>query len=273
MSHSYLRFVAALAFAVFGLALSPALAEVQVPVDAQIVILGEIHDNPSHHAEQARLVADLGPRAVVWEMLGAAQLAQADGVDRADAVAFGAALGWEAAGWPDFAMYHPIFLAAGAATHIGAAAPRAMMRQAMVDGALAALPPQPPLQFDAARALPPLTAEDQAAREAEQATAHCDALPTDLLPGMVEAQRLRDAYMAAAALEALALYGPPVVVITGSGHARNDVAIPAMIRAARPEVTVWSLGQLEADPGPDAPYDAVRVTAPTPRGDPCAAFQ
>jgi hypothetical protein len=95
----------------------------------------------------------------------------------------------------------------------------------------------------------------------------------NLLPGMVEAQRLRDAAMAAAALEALADFGPPVVIITGSGHARTDVGIPAMIRAARPDVSLWSLGQLEADPGPGAPYDAIHVTDPTPRDDPCAAFQ
>ena len=37
---------------------------------------------------------------------------------------------------------------------------------------------------------------EQAAREAEQMAAHCDALPEDILPGFVEAQRLRDAALA-----------------------------------------------------------------------------
>ena len=248
-------------------------ADISVPPDAQIVVLGEIHDNPAHHVEQARLVAEVRPQAVVWEMLSPAQWAAAQTVDTSDAAAFGAALGWEAAGWPDFSMYHPIFLAAGQAEHIPAAVPRDLLRLAMTDGALTALPSQPEALFDAARALPALTAEDQAAREAEQAAAHCNALPDDLLPGMVEAQRLRDAAMAAAALKALAEFGPPVVIITGSGHARTDIGIPAMIRAARPDVSLWSLGQLEADPGPDAPYDAIHVTDPTPRDDPCAAFQ
>jgi uncharacterized iron-regulated protein len=248
-------------------------ADISVPPDAKIVVLGEIHDNPAHHAEQARVVAEVRPKAVVWEMLSPAQWAAAQAVDRTDAVAFGAALGWQAAGWPDFSMYHPIFMAAGQSAHIPAAVPRDQLRLAMTDGALAALPPQPKALFDVTRALPALTAEDQAAREAEQAAAHCNALPADLLPGMVEAQRLRDAAMAAAALEALAEFGPPVVIITGSGHARTDVGIPAMIRAARPDVSLWSLGQLEADPGPAAPYDAIHVTDPTPRDDPCAAFQ
>lgn len=264
---------ASLGFALALIACPVAGAEITVAPGTQIVVLGEIHDNPAHHAEQARLVEQVRPKAVVWEMLSPAQWAAAQRVDRSDPAALGAALGWEAAGWPAFSMYHPIFLAAGQAAHIPAAVPRDQLRLAMTQGALATLPPQPQAIFDAARALPALTAEDQTVREAEQAAAHCNALPDDLLPGMVEAQRLRDAAMAAAALQALADFGPPVVIITGSGHARTDTGIPAMIRAARPDVSLWSLGQLEADPGPEAPYDAVVVTAPTPRDDPCAAFQ
>ncbi len=44
----------------------------------------------------------------------------------------------------------------------------------------------------------PLPEDEQAAREAEQAEAHCGALPAEMLPGMVEAQRLRDAALARA---------------------------------------------------------------------------
>jgi uncharacterized iron-regulated protein len=254
------------------LAANPALAGVMPAADADVVILGEIHDNPAHHAEQARLVGQLRPEAVVWEMLTPGQLAQAAGADRADEAAFGAALGWEAAGWPDFAMYHPIFLASADALHLGGAVPRGELRPVMEKGALAAWGAPVPW-FDAARVLGPLDPEDLDRRKAEQAEAHCNALPVDLLPGMVEAQRFRDATMASAALGALADGKRPVVIITGSGHARTDVGIPAMIRAARPDVTVWALGQVEADPGPDAPYDAVNVTAPAPRQDPCAAFR
>lgn len=260
------------AVCVFLLATFPALAEVVPPVGADVVILGEIHDNPAHHAEQARLVAVIRPQAVVWEMLTPAQLLQAAGADPADAAGFGAALGWEAAGWPDFAMYHPIFIASGTAVHLGGAVPRDQLRPAMDQGALAAFGAATPW-FDPAPALAPLAPDDQAAREVEQAEAHCNALPADLLPGMVEAQRFRDAAMASAALGALAAGQRPVVIITGSGHARTDVGIPAMIRAARPDVTVWSLGQVEADPGPGAPYDAVNVAASPPREDPCAAFR
>ena len=64
----------------------------------------------------------------------------------------------------------------------------------------------------------PLPPEQQEEREALQAAAHCDALPDDMLPVMVGIQRLRDARLAETALEALAMHGAPVVVITGNGH-------------------------------------------------------
>jgi uncharacterized iron-regulated protein len=243
----------------------PACALAQAGVD--ILVLGEVHDNPAHHREQARILAGIRPRALVFEMLAPEAAERAAGIDRADAPALEAALGWNASGWPDFALYHPLFRAAPEAAILGAAVPRDDLRRAMREGAAAAFGPGA-----AAFGLGPLAPADQAAREAEQAAAHCGALPADLLPGLVEAQRLRDAAMAAAALRALETFGGPVAVIAGTGHARTDTGVPAAIRAARPAVRVWALGQTEGDPGPGAPFDAVNVTAPVPRGDPCAAF-
>ena len=37
--------------------------------DADIVVLGEIHDNPEHHRVQAEIVAALAPAALVFEMI------------------------------------------------------------------------------------------------------------------------------------------------------------------------------------------------------------
>lgn len=242
------------------------------PDAADILVLGEVHDNPLHHAEQARLVTAIAPQAVVWEMLTNDQSARLPGIDLTDAAKVEAALGWNASGWPDFAMYHPIFVAGADAVHLGAAVPRSSLRKVMEEGALATWGPLTQA-FDAALALGTLDPSAQAEREREQAEAHCNALPAELLPGMVEAQRYRDARMALTALEALDRGLKPVVIITGNGHARTDVGVPAMIRAARPEVLVWSLGQLETEPGDEAPYDSVNVTPPIERDDPCKAFQ
>lgn len=236
---------------------------------ADVVILGEVHDNPIHHANQARAVAAIRPAALVFEMFGPDEAARAQGVARGDAAALGAALGWEGSGWPDFALYHPIFTAAPDALIAGGSLPRGTVRRAITEGAAAPFGPDA-ARFGLDR---PLDPADQAAREALQAEAHCNALPPELLPGMVAAQRLRDAALARATLEALAAAGGPVVVITGTGHADRLRGIPAALGHAAPDLRVLALGQTEADPGPDAPFDLWIVTDPQPRPDPCAAFK
>ena len=248
-----------------ALFLTPALASAQAGAD--IVVLGEVHDNPAHHLEQARIIAALNPRAMVFEMLPGDAPLRVVGVDRTDSDAMAQALGWADLGWPDYAMYHPIFAAAPGAGLFGAAMPDDAITLAMEQGA-AALIDAGRFGFDLG-ALPPA---DQTAREAEMQDAHCGAMPPGLLPGMVEVQRARDALMAAVALGALERVGGPVVVITGTGHARTDHGVPALIAQARPDLSVWALGQFESDPGPDAPFDAVNITPAAPRGDPCRAF-
>ena len=235
---------------------------------AQVVVLGEVHDNPQHHLNQARAVRALAPAAVVWEMLTPAQAA-AMPEDRSDAAAVAAALGWEGTGWPDFALYFPIVQAAGAARHYGAGVPRVAAREAFGHGAAAVF------GADAARfgLNRPLPVEEAALREADQFAAHCEAMPREMMGGLVEAQRLRDAALARATLQARAETGVPVAVITGSGHARTDWGMPAALAVAAPEVSVLTLGQAESDPGPEAPWDLWIVTEPIERPDPCESLR
>lgn len=235
---------------------------------ADIVLLGEVHDNPAHHDGQAEALVALAPAAIVFEMLTEAQ---ADAVTpglREDPGALAGTLGWAESGWPDFSMYHPLFMAVPGALILGGAVPRDVVRQAIAEGAAAAL------GKDAGRlGLDLPFAEDQQVEAiAELKTAHCDALPPEMLPGMLEAQRLRDAQMAAVALAALDETGGPVAVITGNGHARRDRGVPMYLRTARPSLRVVSLGQLEERTDGAPPFDVWRVTAPAEREDPCAAF-
>lgn len=252
----------------------PALAGQIVAADlaslplADVVILGEVHDNPVHHTHQAQAVAALLPRALVFEMLTSDQAVKVTSDARADLKSLEAALGWEGSGWPDFGMYFPIFAAAPDAVIVGGALPRARIRRAIAEGAASVFGPEA-ARFGLAH---PLAAEDQAAREALQQEAHCNALPPEILGGMVEAQRLRDAVLAQAVVRAVAQTGGPVAVITGTGHARVDEGIPAALALASPALRVLSVGQLEEDPGQDAPFDLWIVTEPVPRADPCAAF-
>jgi len=236
--------------------------------EADIHVLGEVHDNPEHHVRQAEIVARLQPAALVFEMLTPEQARAARGVPRDDAATLSEALGWEGTGWPDFKMYHPIFAAAPEAEIFGAALDRETLTRARIDGAADAFGPEA-TQYG----LVPLPPEDQAAREVEQARAHCDMLPDELLPGMVEVQRMRDAHFARVAVEAFAQAGGPVVVIAGTGHARTDVGIPAALAAARPDLAVVALGQLEQEPEGAVPFDVVAISPGPERDDPCAVFR
>ncbi len=239
--------------------------------DADIVVVGEIHDNPEHHRNEAAIVKALQPAALVFEMI---PQADEDEVNRlrgegAPSAAIAEALDWSESGWPDFAFYAAILEAAPEARVFGAGQPIADVKRAMVEGAAGVFGPDAATYgLDL-----PLDPKEQQAREADQAAAHCDRLPAEMLPGMVEAQRFRDAGLADAALWARTMSGDgQVVVITGSGHADKLHGMPAALAIAAPDIKVLSLGQFEVPPPDPAAYDAV-VLAPAPeRSDPCASL-
>jgi uncharacterized iron-regulated protein len=237
---------------------------------ADVVILGEVHDNPDHHQHQASVLRSLAPKGVAFEMLTPAQADIVNARDRTGA-ALGATLQWDTSGWPPFALYEPVFSALGAARVYGMAVPRDALAAAFEGGPAAGFP------GDAARfgLDRPLPSDEQAGREAMQAEAHCDALPPDMLPGMVAAQRLRDAAFADTVLTAIADTGGPVAVITGTGHARTDWGIPAALRRAAPDLRVLSIGQLEdfGEAPENPPFDLWLITPPADRPDPCAGLR
>ncbi|WP_181164531.1 ChaN family lipoprotein [Amaricoccus solimangrovi] len=239
--------------------------------DADIVVLGEVHDNPAHHVNQAEIVAALRPAALVFEMIPQADEEKvnelrATGAGRA---AIAAALEWDQGGWPDFAYYWRILTAAPRAQVFGAEQPRADVRRATLEGAAGVFGPDAS-NYGLDQPLPPA---EQRLREAEQAKAHCDLLPPERLPGMVEAQRFRDAGLADAAIWARTMTGGgQVVVIAGSGHADKLRGMPALLSYAQPGLRVVTLGQFEADPENAGDYDAL-ILAPAPaREDPCAGL-
>ena len=176
-------------------------------------------------------------------------------------------------------MYHAILVAAPEAEIFGGAVPTEDVRRAVEEGAAAV--------FGVASGIfgidTPLPADQLAARIALQDAAHCDALPDDLLPGMVEAQRLRDAALARAAVEAVGemrqgQFLRRVVVITGNGHAREDWGMPEMLARAYPEsgedrLRIATFAQFEGAAPEDPPYRHWVVTKAAEREDPCAVFR
>ena len=265
-----------------ALSLSAGLAVSARPIDAtdlydlpsaDIVVLGEVHDNPVHHAHQAITIDALVPSALVFEMLTAEAAARATPPGaRASYAALRAALDWDSSGWPDFSLYYPLFAAAPDAAILGADIPRARVRRALELGAATVFGDEAEV-YGLASALPGPAQSDL---EDDLAAAHCGVLPADRLAPMAEVQRLRDAELARVAVQAHRATGGPVVVIAGSGHARTDRGIATYVAAAAPDLAVLSIGQIEAaprtSPGPQ-PYDLWLVTDPHPRSDPCAAFR
>ncbi len=235
---------------------------------ADIVVLGERHDNPVHHDWQARLVAALSPAGLAFEMVpeskeDIANAARDIGDDLAEA------LEWDKSGWGDWAMYGPIFDAAPDAWIAGGGVERDVLMKAISEGAAAAFGDR-----GARYRLNERFAQDVVDDMLdEQDKAHCGALPTAMLPGMAEAQQLRDAAFADATLR-LVDRGQ-VVLITGNGHARTDRGAPHYIGRARPDLTVLSVGMIElvdGQPAEPLPYDIAIFTEPFDRGDPCADF-
>ena len=230
---------------------------------ADIYFLGEIHDNPGHHERQADWVARLAPAALVFEMIPETHTPTKRA--SSDPAAFGESLAWEERGWPAFDMYWPIFAAAPNAQIYGAGVDRQTL-MSISEQPLAQAFGDDASEFNLNEVLP---VEQQEAREALQFAAHCDALPSEMLPMMVDMQRWRDGALARAAKRALKETGGPVAVITGNGHARLDWGAPTMLGGVR----VFALGQGEGDAAPNGTFDETAFSPAVERPDPCEAFR
>ncbi|SFI20736.1 ChaN family lipoprotein [Albimonas pacifica] len=260
----------------------PALVERARGVD--LLVVGEIHDDPAHQRLQAALAAALGVEALALEMVPqevepALAALRAAGSPDAELRA--------AARWDDYAPWHGVLDAVPRAEVAGGGVPRAALRQAMGEGVAAAFG-EGAARYGLDAPLPPA---EQAALEVELDRSHCGALPAEMLAPMVEAQRLRDARFAEALLRVRERAGgAQAMLVTGNGHARRDRGVPWVLADAAPGLSTLAILQAEwAQDAPgdvDAalapwrradgslPYDlAVISTAPTGREDPCARFR
>lgn len=273
-----MRQIAILTCALLAFAAAPfraALASEQIPAEvleqmmaADVVILGEVHDNRLHHLVQTAAVEAVQPSAMVWEMLTEEGAARITRKALTDPEQLAVILKWAELGWPPLTTYLPIFRAAPDTPVYGALVPREAARSAMETGAATAL------GADAARfgLTVPLPEDEQAAREADQQAAHCNAMPPEMLPNLVAIQRLRDAVLTRAILRAVDETGGPVAVITGNGHARKDRGIPTFLSRMEPGLRLFVLGQSE-DGSIEGEYDAVIDSPEAERENPCLAFK
>lgn len=219
---------------------------------ARLVLLGEVHDNPDHHLLQARLVRAMtapGRRpAIAFEMLDETQQPALDalpegGKPNPDVVRD--AVGWNQSGWPDFALYRPIFEAAldAGLPIVGANLPRSRIREASRKG-MEALPPAVRGRIERQGPLAPAVLAEM---RTEMADSHCGELPESMLEPLVLGQRARDAQMAERLAAAATKDG--AILITGSGHARRDRGVPSYLSPEELEAgPVLALAFQEVDP-------------------------
>jgi len=241
---------------------------------SDVVLLGEIHDNPRHHELRAQLLREpaLKQRNIVAEHLDAGQVVGTGDMllSRLEQAGFDAT-GWQ---WP---LHQPLFAAAldQGMTVYGGNLPRDQTRVVFksrgssLGVGLQALLLHAPLSDDSLAAL---------RREIDEG--HCGALPAMMFEGMMAVQRARDASMANELMQHL-----PAVLLSGNGHAWKHLGVPHILAANRPGMRSLSVLFLEHGPFADAAAQAewlqswqgkadyVWVTPPVSRPDPCLSLQ
>lgn len=271
---------------------------------ADMLLLGEMHDNPVHHRARAALIrrfVQAGPvatparrPALVFEHIRADQQATLDAV-RAEGRASGndarpssgdylEALAWEQSGWPDARMFEPLFeLMAGSAGLPAMAGDGARADiPAIARNGLQSVPVSVVERLGLAE---PLPAPLQADLLAELAASHCGLMPAAAFSGLADAQRYRDAHLARALADAQSRHGQ-AVLLAGNGHVRSDRGVPWHLRRLAPAQTVVTVALREVDPqhvtiaayidrgpGGHPTADYVVLTTQPDRIDPCIAMR
>lgn len=251
---------------------------------ANVLLLGETHDNPQHHENQQKLLKariESGARpALLMEQLDADSQPALDsalaGSDREETLKTVTGL----IKFTDWKFYRP-FLATAIDNKLPVIAANISSRQ------LQPIIWQGFAAYDAA-ALKRMAVEEVWSESRQNymlrhiGGAHCGQIRDELRAGLTRSQRLRDALMADAAVSSI---GRGIVAIVGSSHARRDVGMPLYLAARDPSAHIFSIGFVEVSPGRvspetyetesasgDAPYDVIWFTSRVERADPCADF-
>ena len=243
-------------------------------VQADYILLGEIHDNIIHHQLQARMIEALIAKqlrpTVVLEMLDTQDQIKIDQFKQSgetDVDKFNKATGFGDKGWP-YKKYKPLLktLLKNDLTLVAGNLSRDEAREVVKNG-LQQLPEKTRevlAQFSPSKEQLDIMSEEIIA-------SHCNALPEKMVPGMVDAQIARDASLAESMLRST----KPVVLITGAGHAKKTFAVPAYLKAANKTAKIVSVAFLETgdDTRPSSEFDFTWYTKPAKRDDPCIAFK
>jgi uncharacterized iron-regulated protein len=249
---------------------------------ANVLLLGEIHDNPQHHELQQKLlnarIASGARPAVMMEQLNAENqpaLDQALAGSKRDEVLSSVT---KLIKFSDWQFYRPfLVIAVDNQLPVIAANISNQQLQPVIWNGFAA--------YDAGD-LKRLAVEQVWSESREKylvrnmGGAHCGKLKDELRAGLSRSQRLRDALMADSAMASI---GRGIVGIVGSSHARRDIGLPLYFAARAPLARIFSIGFVEVHPRKtdpttyetesatgEAPFDVIWFTPRVDRPDPCA---
>jgi uncharacterized iron-regulated protein len=233
----------------------------------QVLLLGEVHDNPQGHKlryELLRQRVEAGWRpAIVMEQF---DRENQDLVDKAQKGCADAACVIQVVGgarW-DWQLYYPVIQLA-LTYHLPLVAgnlSRADASRVVRDGVASSFDPKSVKEYKLEQPLPPAVAS---AQQQEIVIGHCNMLPEMMIGGMVNAQVARDIWMAKIIRDQ---QPRDVVLIAGNGHVRKDIGVGYWINQVAPTLSVRSVGFIE-DRENGGRYDSIQTLAPQQRDDPC----
>ena len=276
-------------------------AAIDVLSSGGFLLMGEVHDNGVHHRLRAVALgllqelpegtADVGRAALVFEHIRAdqqgalvlfAELAR-NGQHVATAGTLFRLLKWDQSGWPDKALFEPLFRHAITGRHaiLAGDPPRERVR-AVARGGMAALPDDERRQL---RLDEPLAPRLNEALLGELEASHCGLVPRAAFTTMADAQRYRDAHLARAMVNG-AGQRRRAILFSGNGHVRTDRGVPHALRLLAPERPVLAVALTEVDdartepaayvprdPDGQAAVDYLIFTPRVERNDPCVEMR
>lgn len=211
---------------------------------SKYVLLGEIHTNPMHHANQLRIVQLLAERGmrlhVLFEMLDpkfnpVLVKYQRDG---ASSETLQNALQWSARGWPIWPSYFPLFEAAK--THSfdirGANIPGDLLPYVTLYGGLA-FPRRQRNEIGLGEDDPFLGDRDVMNTLIQQS----HGVEDEIVPALVIAQYAKDAHMA----YELSQSPTRSILIAGNYHVQSNIGVPVHLAKHDPHASVVSVGMIE----------------------------
>ncbi len=234
---------------------------------ADVLLLGETHDNGEGHRLRAhalreRIEAGWRP-AIAMEQFDREQQPALDAAMRecSDADCVVTRLVPGKSGW-DWTFYKPVIALAMEykLPLLAANLSRADASKVIKDGFAAALDADEITRYGLDK---PLPAAVLLAQVEEVRTGHCGMLPEEMLEPMARAQIARDVVMAET-LRTHAATG--AVLIAGNGHVRRDIAVPVWLHAQG--LTTRSVGYVE-QAGAKGEFDAEQRIPLIERPDVC----